>query len=73
MAPIDRNIDKGKVKRPPPSAPDREKLESEYGHSSGDRNTRTDEHEWKHFKDGREHTEHVDAGREPSSDPDRRQ
>jgi len=39
----------------------------------GDRNTRTDEHDWKHFKDGKEHTEHVDTGREPSSDPRRRQ
>lgn len=73
MASIDRNTDKGKVKRPPPPAPGSEKLESEYGHSSGDRNTRTEEHEWKHFKDGREHTEHVDAGREPSGDPGRRQ
>ena len=32
----------------------------EYGHSSGDRNTRTDEHDWKHFKDGKERTVHVD-------------
>lgn len=73
MASMDKNIDKNKTRRPPPSAPASEKLEHEYGHSSGDRNTRTDEHDWKHFKDGREHTEHVDAGREPSGDPDRRQ
>lgn len=44
----------------------------EYGHSSGDRNTRTDEHDWKHFKDGSERTVHVDADKEPGSDPDRR-
>jgi hypothetical protein len=69
MASIDRN----KAKRVPPPAPGGEKLDSEYGHSSGDRNTRTDEHDWKHFKDGKEHTEHVDTGREPSSDPRRRQ
>ena len=67
MASIDRN----KAKRPPPRAPG-DKLESEYGHSSGDRNTRTDEHDWKHFQDGKQRTDHVDAGREPSSDPRRR-
>jgi hypothetical protein len=56
----------------PPSSPSPaqsvENLEREYGHSSGDRNTRTDEHDWKHFKDGKERTEHVDA---PPSDPNR--
>jgi hypothetical protein len=54
----------------PPAGP--EQLKREYGNSSGDRNTRTDEHDWKHFKGGKEHTEHVDAPREPSSDPHRR-
>lgn len=53
-------------------------LEREYGHSSGDRNTRTDEHDWKYFKDRKdggveERVDHVDAEREPSSDPHRRQ
>jgi hypothetical protein len=36
-------------------------MQDEYGHSSGDRNTRTDEHEWKKFKDGKTRTEHVDG------------
>lgn len=48
-----------------------EHLEREYGHSSGDRNTRTDERDWKHFKDGKERTEHADAPPE-SDDSNRR-
>lgn len=48
-----------------------EQLEHEYGHSSGDRNTRTDERDWKHFKDGKQRTEHADAPRE-SDDSHRR-
>jgi hypothetical protein len=67
------SIDSNKAKRVPPPAPDKGRLDREYGHSSGDRNTRADEHDWKHFKDGKEHTEHVDAGRGPSSDPHRGQ
>ena len=63
-------------KHSPPSSPSRsrqgENLEREYGHSSGDRYSRTDEHDWTHFKDGKQRTEHVDAPREPSSDPHRR-
>lgn len=68
MASIDRN----KAKPRAPAKPG-EKLESEYGHSPGDRNTRTDEHDWKLFKDGRDRKGHVDAGREPSGDPRRHQ
>ena len=56
----------------PLRAPPGQNLKTEYGHSSGDRNTRTDEHDWTHFKDGKSRTEHVDAEREPSSDPHRR-
>lgn len=67
MAPTDKQP----PRRPPPERRS-EVLESEYGHSSGDRNTRTDEHDWKHFQGGEERTDHVDAGRDPSSDPDRR-
>lgn len=71
MASVDKNK-AGNVKRPPPPERTGEMLESEYGHSSGDRNTRADEHDWKHFKNGKERTEHVDAERDPSSDPHRR-
>jgi hypothetical protein len=48
-----------------------ERAEREYGHSSGDRNTRTDEHDWQHFKDGKARTEHAGDGREPPDDPHR--
>ena len=65
------STDKQKGKPTAPPVPPEGIFEREYGHSSGDRNTRTDEHDWKHFKDGKERTEHVDAPREPSSDPDR--
>ena len=69
------SIDKDKAK--PPRSPGRpgEMLEREYGHSSGDRNTRTDEHDWKYFKDRKEGTEgeeHTDDAA-PSNDPRRRQ
>ena len=53
---------------PPP--PSEGASEREYGHSSGDRNTRTDEDDWNVFKDGKRHTEHVDTEREPRKDPD---
>ena len=53
----------------PPPGPDGA-AEREYGHSSGDRNTRTDEHDWKHFEHGKERTDHAEAAPEPSTDPE---
>lgn len=66
------SIDWNKAKPRAPAQPGG-KLENEYGHGSGDRNTRTDERDWKVFKDGREQKKHVDAGREPSGNPRRHQ
>jgi hypothetical protein len=62
----------GKAGTTPPPDQQGEMLEREYGHSSGDRNSRTDEHDWKHFKDGKERTVHVDSDSEQSSDTHRR-
>ena len=39
------------------------KMEHEYGHSSGDRNTRTKAHEWTLFKDGKAHKEDAEPPR----------
>lgn len=63
---------KDRTRPQPPPAPPGEALEREYGHSSGDRNTRTDEHDWKHFQDGKERTDHVDPGSEASEGSHRR-
>ena len=65
------STDKNRTRPQPPPAPPGEG-EREYGHSSGDRNTRTDEQDWKHFQDGKERTDHVDAGSEPSKGSHRR-
>jgi hypothetical protein len=53
-------------KRPPqrtPPPPPEGAGKREYAHSSGDRNTRTDEDDWNVFKDGKRHTEHADRKR----------
>jgi hypothetical protein len=64
------SIDKTKATPQPPLGQPDQLRDREYGHSSGDRNTRTDERDWKHFKDGEEHTEHVDSG-DDSDEPNR--
>ena len=51
----------GRTTQPPRSADP--KVEHEYGHSSGDRNTRTKAHDWTLFKDGEAHKEHAEPPR----------
>ncbi len=53
----------------PDSSPD--SMQHEYGHSSGDRNTRTNAHDWKHFKEGDVHTEHAEPPRRPDKGGER--
>lgn len=42
--------------RSPAPKPVPERSQREYGHSSGDRNTRSDEHEWPKFDGGTQRT-----------------
>lgn len=67
MAPTERSAD------PAGATPDAGtgRKQREYGHSSGDRNTRTDEHDWKHFQDGKERTVHAEPDDAARERPDR--
>jgi hypothetical protein len=66
-----RSTDKRHAKQTPPPLPPKDARDSEYAHSSGDRNTRTDEDDWTIFKDGKQRTEHADSERGPSGESDK--